>query len=438
MIPLWRPLLAGALAALVALPVDHFVPVAPRGSPSRWPLLALATLLGCYLLFAVPALAATAGLGLVGLAVRRRRVAHAILAGHPPSVPALAAAGAAFLVAILAARPPTPCFWDAFVWLGKARFASSGLGPLVAGGLHATEPPFIPHGYPLFEPLVVAVLGGFSSRPQAVVAGAIGLELLATSLFLFTLTEADHPSPGERRIRLATVALVLLTSPLVLVHLRSSYVDLPLGLLVAALALLLPRPGTGVACAVVAMSVAALKDEGLVHVAVIASGGVAWAATHRGPGARSMATRALVAGLAAAAVVAAWRVRLLHAGISNTDHALSLPDWQRARPLMGLAVEHVTDVRSWGGLWVLGIGAALAALVRPRTAPRDAVWLAGLLVADGAVMFVALLATPERVMEFASGGSLLNRVGMQLVPIAALLVAAWRRPPLTEGRLGWT
>lgn len=433
MIPLWRPLVATALATLLAMPFDRVIPLGPKGTLSRWPLLALATLLGCYLLFAVPVLAAIVGLCLGARAVTSRDRALAPSSGDAAPVAALATAGAAFLVAILAARPSTPCFWDAFVWLGKARFAAAGLGQLIAGGLRETVPPFIPQGYPLFEPLLVAILGGFSSRPQAVVAGAIGLELLVTALFLCVLAEADHPSPAARRVRIATVAFVLLTSPLVLVHLRSSYVDLPLGLLVATLAVLLPRPRTGLACAVVAMSAAALKDEGMVHVAVIAAGGVAWAITLRGPRARELATRAVVAGLAAAAVMGAWRVRLLLAGVATIDHAMSLPDWQRARPLLGLILEHVTDVRSWGGLWVLGVGAALAALVRPQTAPRDAVWFASVLVADGVVMFVALLATPERVMEFASGGSLLNRLGMQLVPIAAILVAAWRTQPSTDG-----
>ncbi len=421
MSPLLRPLVAGVLATLVALPLDRLVPVGPKGALSRWPLLALATLLGCYLLFAVPIVAAAVGLCLAALGwTRPGRPAPP----RPAPVGALAIAVGAFLIAILVARPPTPCFWDAFVWLAKARFAAAGLAGLVAGGLRETVPPFIPQGYPLFEPLLVAILGGFSPRPQAVVAGAIGLELLTTGLYLFALAEDDSRSHAARRTFLATVTFVLLTSPLVLVHLRSSYVDLPLGLLVATLAVILPRTGTGVACAVVAMSAAALKDEGLVHVAALAASGLAWAITQRDSRARGLATRAVVAGLAAAAVTVAWRLRLLRAGVASADHALSLPDWHRAPALFALVVEHLTDVRSWGGLWVLGLGAALAALVRPRTTPVGAVWFAALLVADGSVMFVALLATPERVMEFASGGTLLNRIGMQLVPLVALLVAA--------------
>jgi hypothetical protein len=52
-------------------------------------------------------------------------------------------------------------------------------------------------------------------------------------------------------------------------------------------------------------------------------------------------------------------------------------------------------------------------------------WFALLLTLDASALFIALLATPGRVMEFVMGGTLLNRLGMQLAPCAALLVAAW-------------
>jgi hypothetical protein len=44
------------------------------------------------------------------------------------------------------------------------------------------------------------------------------------------------------------------------------------------------------------------------------------------------------------------------------------------------------------------------------------------------VVLLALMATPERVMTFASEGSLLNRLAIQLAPCAALLVASWVEP----------
>ena len=275
MISLVRPLAVLMASALAALPVDHLVRVLPRGSLSRWPVLSLTTFLACYLALATPPLALAAVVGLVAVRIRRRRTDG--MATDPVGAPAhaaVAACAAVLLAAILVERPEEPCFWDAFVWLGKARYAAGGLGELIAGGLRTTLPPFIPSGYPLFEPLSVALLAGLSPRAEAVVAGAVGLELLALALFLSALADDPGSSVRGRQVRLATATFVLVSSPLVLVHLRSSYVDLPLGFIVAALAQLLPRRRAGVACAVLGMSAAALKDEGMVHVAALGLAGV--------------------------------------------------------------------------------------------------------------------------------------------------------------------
>lgn len=424
MIPLWRPILCAVGAIAVALPVDHHFRLLPRRTVVRWPLLVLATFVGVYVVFAIRVLAAVAVAALVALAWRRR--------GTPsPAEPAdsraprvaLAASGSAFLAAMLVDRASTPCFWDAFVWLAKARYAAGGLGELITGGLHTTRPPFIPSGYPLFEPLSVALLAGFSARPESVVAGAIGLEILATALFLCAIADDDRASPERRAKQLATVAFVLLASPLVFVHLRSAYVDLPLGLLVGAFAVLLRRPGAGVACAVTAVAAAALKDEGMVHVGAITLVGAFYGLT--GDREDALVRRSIACGASAAAVMAAWHLRLHLSGIANTDHAIWLPDWHRVVPLAASALGHLFEVRSWGALAALGVGGTVAVAVKPRSAPRDAAWFASLLAADGLVLFVALLATPGRVMEFATEGTLLNRLGMQLAPLAALLVAGW-------------
>jgi hypothetical protein len=386
------------------------------------PLLVLAALVGCYLTFAMPPLVP------VGLAVAlsvawRKMRAPAGSTFHERVVPALVIAISLFLLAMLVDRASTPCFWDAFVWLAKARYAAGGLGGLIAGGLGSRRPPFIPGGYPLFEPLSVALLASFSSRPESVVAGAIGLEVLMTVLFLCTIASDPQSTPSARARRLAAVTLVLLASPLVLVHLRSSYVDLPLGLLVASLAALLPRQGTGVACAIIGVAAASLKDEGMVHVAAISLAGALYGL--RCGRDAALVRRALSCGVAAAAVTAGWHLRLSSSGITNADHALSLPDWQRVLPLARASLAHMLELRSWGALWMVGVGAAVAGWLTPRSVPRDVMWFALLLTLDASALFIALLATPGRVMEFVMGGTLLNRLGMQLAPCAALLVAAW-------------
>jgi hypothetical protein len=431
-IPLWRPILASVVSVAVLLPLDRRFRLLPE-QMTRGPLAVLTALVSCYVLFAVPLLVPVALLTIVAVARQPKSQLPSGVGPRAP-LPAIAAALVVFLLAMLVNRESTPCFWDAFVWLAKARYAAGGLGRLVGEGLRTTRPPFIPAGYPLFEPLSVAVLAGFSSRPASVVAGAIGLETVALVLFLCAIADDPQTSVPMRSRKLATVTLVLLTSPLVLVHLRSAYVDLPLGLLVGALATLLPRPGTGAACAIVGVAAAALKDEGMVHVAAISLTGALFGLTNRRDDA--LVRRSLACGIAAATVTAAWHLRLHTSGITNADHALSLPDWRRILPLGGAGLAHMLDFRSWGALWVLGAGAVAAASIKPSAVPRQATWLAMLLSLDVAALFCALLTTPGRVMEFTTGGTLLNRLGMQLAPCAALLVAAWIGALPEEAQLG--
>jgi hypothetical protein len=449
-IPLWRPLLVALVAFALGWALDRRGVILPRGSFVRAPLLVLSTLVVAYVGFVAPLLlpplagawlwarrsatspaqSSTAGDGLTASArTTRRHLDVALAAG-------------AFLVVALLLRPDTPCFWDAFVWLAKARFASRGPLALVQGGLTRGAFAFVPEGYPLFDPFAVAALGGFGSSSRAVVAGATGLELLAMGCFVGALAEERAQSRRESVTRLFVVTALLVTCPLVVVHLRSSYVDLPLGLLLAALALLLPREGTGGACAILAMAMASLKDEGLAHVLVVAALAGVRSFTRAREGARdearSLRARSAATAVAALAMADAWHLRLAAAHLVNSDHALSHPHLERIGTLIALAVDHLSDFTSWGALWVLALGAAAATTFGRRRAAASAPArrLATLLVADAVVVLAGLLVTPDRVMAFASGGSLLNRIAMQLAPLAALLVAAWLPPgaPATVAR----
>lgn len=426
MIPLWRPLVAGLVALGLAWPVDHFVSLVPRKSLVRAPVLILGSLVGVYLWLAAPLLFALAVL-LVGWSIREARKRPA--GASPDRAPheALVVATALLLFVMLAARPAVPCYWDAFVWLGKARAAALGPARLIAGGLAPSTPVFIPQGYPVFEPLAVALLGGLSPAPRDVVAGSVGFEIIALLLFMGALAE-DAASDAVRQARLGVVALLLLCAPLVVVHLRSAYVDLPLGLMAAALAMLVTHRKTGFACAVLAMAIAVTKDEGLVHVVVIGLAALVRSRAEKGEERVALRGRALATLGGGLATAGAWHLRLHLAHVVNTDHALSIPTFGRILPLGEFVVEHVSDFRSWGALWVLALGAAVAIAAKPRSAPKSALWFASLFFAVAFVMFGGLLSIPGQVMEFAAGGSLLNRLGVQLSPYAALLVASWVVP----------
>ena len=428
MIPLWRPLLVALLAFAFAWALDRRGAILPLGAFVRAPLLVLSTLVVAYVGVVAPVLL----LPLAGGWIWARRSAGDGLAARAPTTRRhldLALTAAAFLVVALLLRPDTPCFWDAFVWLAKARFASRGPLALVQGGLTPGVFAFYPEGYPLFDPFAVAALGGFGSSSHAVVAGAAGFELLAVGCFVGALAEEPAQSRRESATRLAVVTALLLTCPLVVVHLRSSYVDLPLGLLLAALALLIPHEKTGGACVILAMAMASLKDEGLAHVLVVAALGGVRSFTLAREGApaeaRSLRARSAATAVAALAVADAWHLRLAASHLVNTDHALSHPHLERVGTLLALAIDHLSDFTSWGALWVLALGAAAATAVGRRGVPAPARWLATLIVADAVVVLGGLLVTPDRVMAFAAGGTLLNRIAMQLAPLAALLVAAW-------------
>ena len=396
MIAVWRPLVVALVAFAIAWALDRRGAILPRASFVRAPVLVLSTLVTGYVGFVAPVLLLPLAAAWLW-ATRHARAdtdGRAVTAGTlatPRRVDVAVAAGV-FVVVALLLRPDTPCFWDAFVWLTKARFASRGPLALVQGGLTHGAFAFYPEGYPLFDPFAVAALGAFGSSSYAVVAGAVGFELLAVGCFVGALGEEPARSRRENATRLAVVTALLVTCPLVVVHLRSSYVDLPLGLLLASLALLLPRERTGGACVILAMAMASLKDEGLAHVLVVAGLGAIHSFVLARQGAREEArrlrSRAVAIALAALAVADAWHVRLEAAHMTNSDHALSRPHLERIGTLLALAIDHLSDFTSWGAFWVLALGAAAATLLRRRrwTVPASARWLAALLAADAVVV----------------------------------------------------
>ena len=82
--------------------------------------------------------------------------------------------------------------------------------------------------------------------------------------------------------------------------------------------------------------------------------------------------RAAAVAIAALAVADAWHVRLEAAHLANVDHAISLPHLDRVATLVALAVGHLSDFTSWGALWALALGAALATAISPRGHDRGA------------------------------------------------------------------
>jgi hypothetical protein len=252
--------------------------------------------------------------------------------------------------------------------------------------------------------------------------------MMLLALLLFLDAAADTFAGDSQRPAWAAFALgFLAVTPLVMVHLRSAYVDLPVGLLAATCALrlarCLTRPGERTAdlalAALAAIALGGLKDEGIAHVAAIAVAAVAVSAAGRG-----LHSRPALWTLAAAALpFAAWRVVLALHHVDNPDHALQAPDVHAVGPLAAMALSHLADVRSWGALWPLALAGAGVVLARFKTflVPTQVVTLAFLL--EAAALAAALAFGSPRVRTFAFEGTLLSRLLIQLAPTAGVMLA---------------
>jgi hypothetical protein len=315
---------------------------------------------------------------------------------------------------VVLARPWVPTWWDEFVWLGKARFESLGLGRGVLAALDPTQH-VIPAGYPPLWPSLV----GWISLGQ----DSLSAHVLAATLLVLLCAATALESMSVERPRMLVVA-VLVAAPLVWAHARSTYVDLPVGMLGLAIAglLLSPQDRAPLLASVIAVALTGFKDEGLAQVlaatvaAMVVQGFRKW--------------RLAVPLFLAAVTMGIWRWLVHDNGVPLFDHALGMPDWRWIPKFFGLLGMHASDVFSWGVFWAVTLGVALRPTRDPTVRAMRVMLL--LLLAFTAV---ALLAGPERVRVFAENGTLLNRLLLQLWPCAAVLVMSALSPPVVDANV---
>ncbi|MGV3624600.1 MAG: hypothetical protein ACO1OB_27520, partial [Archangium sp.] len=329
--------------------------------------------------FAVVA-AYCASLGLPGLllAALLLGLSRSGLSPLPDPLPLRRGEVIGFLVlsALVLARPWVPTQWDEFVWIAKARLESVGFGE---GVRTALDPSLhvLPAGYP---PLWPSAIGWLSLHADDIDADTLSGSLLML-VCVATLVEVWR----EEHVSAIGLAVVF-ASPLIWVHLRSTYVDLPVGLLSAALAVCLVRahdrpPFIAVLLGVV---LAAFKDEGLLHVfaasfaALLTHGWRRW--------------RFALPALAALFTAAIWKVLLRVHEVGVFDHSVNMPAWSETPHLLKLLGQHLFDLHSWGVFWALTFAAAI--LTGSSAMARG---LRATLIALFVVTFFALLAGPERV-----------------------------------------
>lgn len=412
MIDLVRSLVSLGIAAAAGTLLDRALRFAPR-SPARWPLRVLSALVVLYLFRVLPVvLVLVLVAGLLARPRHRRRPQREVSRRDG----ALGWLGVAVLAAATMLRSPTTLYWDEMVWLAKARIEATSQGALTAEALRIGTST-IPPGYPLFEPLAIAALAGYGPETRSLVFGAELLTIVAGALLLLTALERRrHPrSRGD-----LIAAAIACACPLVLVHLRSAYVDLELGMLAAALLLLLEARETR-AAVVVAIALVAMKDEGIAHLLAVASLTLVYGIVRsRG---RDVLHTALVATIGLGCF-AAWRARLSSSQVVDTDHLLGAPLLARVPDVLHLALAQAGDALGWGCMWAAVAGLVAAAILRPSAVdgPTRARLLA--LAAQAALLLGAILCSPERVMDFVHAGTLLPRLLVQLAPTAVLALAA--------------
>ncbi len=322
---------------------------------------------------------------------------------------------AAILVASVAAllRPPAPIFWDESVWLSKARVACEGGAVLMERALDP-QSELVPRGYPVVAAVIEACLALRDDSLAALVGGGTALVLSTFALFVLLLGREAQSSFEER----ATL-VVLACTPLAWVHLRSVQLDLPVGLLVAALVLAIERADAGdrvgLPAAITAALLLGIKDEGLV-------GALAVALALGTRGASSRARRAAWISFACLAIsVFAFRLRLSLAGSANDDHTLGALALGALLPLLGDALRDASDLQTWGMAPAIALAACLV-VVRKGTAGR-ARRVAAVLGLFALALLGALVLGPPQVRDFAFEGTLLDRMGLELLPTAALLIS---------------
>ena len=340
------------------------------------------------------------GLPGVGVLITLALAAYALRA-HGLDSPALPWRALAVLAVLVLARPWVPTQWDEFVWLAKARFEALGFGAGITAALDPAQQ-VVPAGYPPLWPSAIGWLClGRDSLQAQVLAGSL-LVLLSAA------TAAQSVLPLLQQAKVSRWwALVLLAAPLVWVHLRSTYVDLPVGLLGVALLGRLLAPRLTLDAVVLAVVLAGIKDEG---VALALSATVGAMSVRR-------SWQTVLPLLAAVVTALTWRLLVSASGVVVFDHALGTPQLGWLPRFAELLVLDASDVFTWGVFWSVVAGAAVVGVRSPSARPFVA-----MLAVNVAIMAGVLIAGPERVRVFAENGTLLNRLLLQLWPVGLAVV----------------
>jgi hypothetical protein len=465
MLPIWRAFVPLLFFAATGAVLDRVLALdlgASGSRPGRWARWAMCGIVACFAAALHPAvLGALIALALVGRLARKRPTGGPRLATPPsrsaPRSPPWWGIAAAALTLVVVCRPATLTYWDGFVWLAKAKIESGAWGALRAAALDQSTD-VVPSGYPLLWPLAASWLSMSGRTMEALAAGAAAMTLVTLMLFLDTAADAAGVArasgatagPGASRglagalgePRWAALGLALVgVTPLVFVHLRSSYADLPVGLLAATCTLRLVRsvesdgdsPGDLSVAAMTAVALAGIKDEGMAHVVALVVALIAVKVWKLWEGQRLPLAPGIAVLAAAAIPFNGWRLLLASHRVIDADHSLSRPDLHAAGAIGRAVLAHLADTRSWGALWPIAFACATLVLARSNTFRAATRMATFAFLAEGALLLSAIVCGPARVRVFAFEGTLINRLLLQLAPAAGVMLML----ALADAAMAW-
>jgi hypothetical protein len=345
------------------------------------------------------------------------------------------ARGALLVVGLLvlgtiASQPSVPYEWDAASqWTFRAEIERDSPGRILRTMRTPAEwgllmPDLGTHTYPVGHPIVVGALARLLPEDvSAIRASGVWLTMLAVLL----LVQMALRLPGDAGAGAVLPMALVLLSPFAIVHWRSGYVDIVVGLLGALLVVAMdaaverPRAGRLLWMAVVATLLLQTKQDGAViclaaGVAVLASGSSAATGNHRLARWRTLGLWAIVFVINVAGW--AWLLReLLGPDMPPAPRTFAGVAFGVAPAFAFHVVRHALDVYSWGLVWPLLVVVAIW-----RRDWRWPIFAATVLVVYGVIH----MAAPPQMMVFVRDGMVMNRLLLQMAVASVPLTLTLR------------